>query len=330
MKMKRHLLKGGGCFDVDAPKFNAIPSPASQRIDFTTNPITNPESVAILTTHYNPQRFKRLRETYYEWLPSLGSLADRLTCVELVMDDDEPEIDDSLIIRGTREKHTLWQKEAMLNIAIRQLPPSVRYVAWVDHDIVNHDPNWLADSIAMIDDGAIAVQLFSRMLFLDRDRTVASEKIGSVKHGTGCPGGSWIADRSYIDSIGGLWDRNIVGGGDVAFYCGVANKTQSWQAYIERHQGNYVQQFKEWVEQATKKRRGRVATSLNATASHLYHGRRENRQYVSREKIMNRHGFDPSKHVCLNSDGLLEWTDSASDSFRREVAEYFADRKEDD
>ena len=202
-RLARHLNQGGGCLHPTKPRFDRL---GVEDITATTSPPINVESVALITTHYNPQQYARLRETYYEWLPSLGTMADRLTCIELVMDNDQPEIDGSTVIRGTRAKHTLWQKEALLNVALRSLPDSVRYVAWLDHDIVIRDREWLTKSIAMIDSGNVAVQLFSKMLFLNADRTVHSEKVGSVKHGTGCPGGAWIADRQYLDAIGGLWD----------------------------------------------------------------------------------------------------------------------------
>ena len=327
--LRRHLFRGGGCLNKCDPKFGGRNNPFVN-IHRTTNAVDRSEQIAIITTHYNPQRFTRLRETYYEWLPSLGPMTDRLTCIELVMDDDDPEIAGSVVIRGTRERHTLWQKEVMLNIAIRKLPESVRYVAWIDHDIVIHDRNWLERSIALIDGGAIAVQLFSTMNFLALNRTIDSVKRGSVKHGTGCPGGAWIADRDYLDRIGGLWAHNIVGGGDVAFYVAATGHRGTWSSYFQRHQGEYAADFAQWVAMADAARSGRIATNLDCDASHLYHGSRENRQYVSREEIVSRNRFDPRLHVEIDSTGLLAWTDDAPQLLKREVAEYFERRREDD
>lgn len=296
-------------------------------ISLTTNEPANTSQVALLTTHYNPQRYDRLRETYYEWLPTLGPLAERLTCYELVFDDDEPEIEGSTVIRGTRERNTLWQKEAMLNIGFRSLSDSVRYVGWIDHDIVNHDPDWLTKAISAIDSGSIAVQLFAKLLFLDTDRTVISEKLGAIHHGSGAPGGGWLASREFIDRIDGLWTYDIMGGGDEAFYAATARNASRMDSYIERHRE--AAQLKRWIAKVKLARGGQAAQSLRSTCSHLYHGQRKNRRYDARQKIPLDHGYT-TDCVEIDSNGLLTWTDAAPAKLREEVSRYFADRKEDE
>jgi hypothetical protein len=79
---------------------------------------------ALITTHFNPQRFRRLRETYYQWRPTIEV---PVICYEMVLGDAEPEIDGSVVIRGD-ENNLLWQKERLINLAIERLPISVALV----------------------------------------------------------------------------------------------------------------------------------------------------------------------------------------------------------
>ena len=142
-----------------------------------------------------------------------------------------------------------------------------------------------------------------------------------------------MARRSYLDGIGGLWDRNIVGGGDVAFYCAVVDNHETWNRYRDRHNKQnplFAGQFNEWVQHATMARNGLPATNLESEAIHLYHGSRENRQYVSRERIMIDHKFDPYKHIRITASGLLEWTQNAPEGLKRDVRAYFEGRREDE
>ena len=161
--------------------------------------------MSLVTFHFNPMRYHRLRETYYEWLPTLGPLVESLRCYELVFDDDAREIEGSIVIRGERTKHFLWQKEAITNIALRETSPNVRYFGWLDHDIVICDSEWMPKSVAMIDAGNPAVQLVGRLSYLDRDRRVTSTATSGMRNLTatgstrGNPGGAWIADRTFMD-----------------------------------------------------------------------------------------------------------------------------------
>ena len=56
----------------------------------------------------------------------------------------------------------------MINVGLRLLPPSIEYVAWVDHDILIDDPDWPSASVHLIGDRPISVQPWGRMRYLDR------------------------------------------------------------------------------------------------------------------------------------------------------------------
>ena len=249
------------------------------------------DDVTIATVHYNPCGYRRLRETYYEWLPTLGPMAKHVQCHELVFDDDNPEIEGSIVIRGTRDANAMWQKEPMLNLALAAC--ETPYFAWVDHDIISHSATWLSDAIDMIGDCYHAVQLFDRLRKLGRSGTVSHTVSGSQSGGTN-PGGAWIADTQWLQSVGGFPTRWIVGAGDAEWHM--------------QHQ--------------------HAATHLPATAYHLWHGDKSGRQHSTRQSILKRHKFDHRHDTKINADGILEWA-SKKPNLHREVRQFFERRRED-
>jgi hypothetical protein len=223
----------------------------------------------------------------------------------------------------------VWQKERMLNHAISQLPPSVCYVAWVDHDITFRRNDWLRAGIEAIESGADAVQLFSEIIHHNREgnptRSTPSAihqlaTAGSIAGGV--PGGAWIARRSWLDSIGGLFDLNIVGGGDSTFFEAV---TQSPTDHISQQVPALATACREYISRVGGCRWGLV----RGVAYHDWHGDRRDRQYTSRHEILRRHDFDPSRHLSITASGLFRWTDDAPAGLIVDVRRYFDDRRED-
>jgi hypothetical protein len=279
------------------------------------------ERAAIVTFHYNPARRQRLRDTYTEWAATIGHPFE---CWELAF--DEPEIPGSIAIRGDAG-NVLWQKERLINLAISQLPAEVEYVAWIDHDLIFDNPAWLDIAIDMIRRGVDVVQLFSEVAYQDREGSVSQRRRGSIAGwqatgtiGDTAPGGAWMASRAWLDSIGGLYENNICVGGDATFLHAV---TKCKTNYVDR--------------QAPKLRDDCLAYAARVTAKvgyvpgavrHLWHGDRANRQYLSRDEILSRHGFDPAVQLCIGESGLLELANEP-DGLAGEIARYFADRRDD-
>jgi hypothetical protein len=286
----------------------------------------------LVTFHFNPMKFDHLRDTYRRWLPTLGPLADRLICYELVFDDDEPEIPGSTVLRGTREHNLLWQKEAIVNLALANCSPEIEYFAWLDHDLVIQKPDWLADAIGQIDAGAAAVQVIGELSFLDKFdvpsafRTAAIKRMKSTSNLVeGSPGGAWIADRRWMDSIGGLYAGNITGGGDQAFIDTFEAQTSG---YLKRYSKALKAEVLAYVSRARGLLAGRTVGYVDTDVFHIWHGDRSDRQYTSRDKMLVVHAFDPATDITIEPSGLLRWC-SDKPELRRRLAEYFAGRRED-
>lgn len=288
-----------------------------------TIPPDDPESVAVVTTHWNPIRHASLSQTYPQWRPTLGDLPVR--CLELSIDDAPQEIPGSELIRGGVE-NLLWQKERMINLALWSLPASVRYLAWLDHDLAFESPHWLRDSIALLDAGHDAVQPFGAITYLDPSgRPIQRNPSGlcCVAEGRSimAPGGAWIARVDWLRSIGGLFDQNIVGGGDGLFFAAVTGTSLS---FIDRQPPGLGLASRAWLAGVG---RSRVAY-LPGGVRHFWHGDRADRQYVSRDDLLLRYGYDPDRDIEADPvTCLYRWTDAAPRGLREGVRDYFANRK---
>jgi hypothetical protein len=40
----------------------------------------------------------------------------------------------------------LWQKERLLNVAMKSVPPNVDSIAWLDCDVIFERPNWVDEA----------------------------------------------------------------------------------------------------------------------------------------------------------------------------------------
>ena len=279
------------------------------------------EDLAIITTHFNPAGFERLRDTYRQWIKTMPP---GVVAIELAGSDAD--IPEALQVYGGRDA-IMWQKERLINHAVTLLNPSVRYVAWIDHDLVFARGDWAQAGVEAILSGLDCVQLFDRVDYLDRDGSATSHQPGAAaeiqagRGPSGAPGGAWIASREWLEGIGGLYDRNILGGGDATFLEAV---TQAPTSFVERQAPRLRDDCRQYVESVGGAKFGHIAGAVK----HLWHGDRAHRQYISRDEILCRWDFDPETMI-RHDGGAWRWTEAASAGLQAQVCEYFANRRDD-
>jgi len=71
----------------------------------------------------------------------------------------------------------MWQKERLLGIVLSALPAHVRYVAWVDCDVIFLDPEWHQRTRRLLEDAHL-VQPFRRVVYLRREATLRLTREG--------------------------------------------------------------------------------------------------------------------------------------------------------
>jgi len=96
-----------------------------------------------ITSYYNPARYKCRLANYRIFRKNLIT---PLVTVELSFDGKfeltEGDADILIQISGGA---VLWQKERLLNVAIKSVPPNVDSIAWVDCDVIFERSNWIAE-----------------------------------------------------------------------------------------------------------------------------------------------------------------------------------------
>lgn len=285
--------------------------------------------LAVVTCHFNPAGYRRLRDNYLRFLHHIRWFGVPVFSAELAFDDQEfPTSDAFLRLRGGPE-NMMWQKERLINLLVERLPPEYSAVAWVDADVVFADPDWPQRTMQALSEFPV-VQLWNSWYCCDA-AAAFKERLTSVGRmaanyltGKPCsPGGAWAARRAVFP----LYDAHIVGSGDATSLEGWTDMARP--TCLSRMNPAMQSHFKQWAIDAYRKVRGRIG-SLEGDVLHMYHGKRANRQYVERWRPLIDGRFDPSQHICKDSNGLYAWTPEAPLPIVEWVANYFRQRQEDD
>ncbi len=229
----------------------------------------------------------------------------------------------------------LWQKERLINLAVSLLPSHVKFVAWIDADIIFSDNYWVDEAITLLTDTPV-IQLYDVVAFLDVSRNVTAHASGFLAQYArvgneifsqavpGQPGMALAARREFFEG-GGLLETMVVGGGDI--YLAQALVDQWSDEYLARLTPEHREHTQNWAALISR-RFGKCTKTLRQQIYHLYHGAFINRRYKARYRILTDHAFDPATDIAVDSNGLLRWCSPKQD-LHREVQRYFASRDED-
>jgi hypothetical protein len=236
-----------------------------------------------------------------------------------------------------RTSHELWHKENMLNIGFSRLPSNWEYAAWIDADVVFAKPNWAAETIHALQHYDV-VQMFSHAFDLGPDHTPFNKTIGFMKsyHDnleeapsyysyTWHPGYAWAIRRSAFDHLGGLIDYAVLGAADRHMAHALIGSVE--KTIHVKLTDNYKNELLVWQQRAEKHIRRNVGFVPGALL-HYWHGKKRDRKYVERWKILVDNEFDPKLDLKKDWQGLYQLTDR-SITLRDQLRNYFAARNED-
>jgi len=122
-----------------------------------------------------------------------------------------------------------WHKENIINLAVKKLLPSNwDAMAWMEAEMEFESPTWALDTLKLLNsDSKDVVQLFSHAIETECDGTASTIFTGfGYNHERGImyrengldlwhPGYGWAWSRKAYDAMGGLYERNIFGGGEM-------------------------------------------------------------------------------------------------------------------
>ncbi len=302
-----------------------------------------------ITSYYNPARYKRRLINYRLFHKSL---ATPLVTVELSFDGhfELTESDADILIQISGGA-VLWQKERLLNLAIKSVPPSASNIAWLDCDVMFQRSDWVDMANKQLNDCAV-IQLFSQIVDLNpqdqritndhRDITPAGQGVVSLvtenkfKHSdvalllekkksrSICMGMAWAARKEILEDHG-LYDAMIVGSGDRAL---VGALYAQFEKVIEVLQLNKARQehYLKWAHpyyQSVGDRVGHVTGRLY----HLWHGDIDNRRR-DRHQRLAQFNFEPGIDLLIGPNGSWQWARSRPE-LEEFLANYFINRAED-
>ena len=301
-----------------------------------------------ITSYFNPMSYRRRRDNYRIFRKHLNL---PLVSVEAGFGAFELSDDDAEILIRIPAGDVLWQKERLLNEALRALPNDCSKLVWLDCDIVFGSPDW-SERLSRALDQFLVVQPFKHAHHMppessDSELIAARAEFSRPSFGTCIVSGAsaaevfeaannrpysgyamglaWAVHRDVVEGRG-FYDACIMGGGDramAAAYHGCFDHIINRQCMHEPERQWYL----DWAKPSFDRLRGSTS-HLDGDIFHLWHGDLVNRRAHIRHKEFSRFAFDPSKDIAISAHGCWNWNSSKSE-MHEFVRSYFGSRRED-
>lgn len=298
--------------------------------------MTATDKLYIVTSVFNPESYKSRYKLYHNFVEYLKQFPNvELWTVELAFEGQDFAVTQADCPQHIQLKtdEVLWYKENLLNIGISQLPADAKYIAWIDADVHYEGNTWPEDTMRALDQNPF-VQMFTHAKDLGPDGEVVSQDRGFIyrwatgdwdKKKRGRSGLAWAATQEGLNNVGGLIDWGIVGSGD--WFMAFALTDQMTDSSLHHKSGGHSSDaIKLWNDKCARyiKNVGYV----NATICHNWHGKKSNRGYNTRWKILSDNKFNPITDLGYRKNGLIH-LESHKPQLLEDIKEYFHSRDED-
>jgi hypothetical protein len=293
-----------------------------------------------ITSYFNPVCSKRRLSNYRVFR---ANLCVPLVTIELAFDGHfqltKDDADTLIQISGAA---LLWQKERLLNVAIKSVPQTVKNIAWLDCDVIFERTDWMHEAKQKLNEVNI-LQLYSDLVDLGpaddqsnakhlpatgrgiisagltQQDAATSEKIRSMLTGL-----AWAARRSILEKHG-FYDAMIVGGGDVSIYHAMYGRFEHEMQYhliYGPRQGHYLKWARPFHRTV-----GEKVGHVPGRIYHLWHGGILHRNYLERHRSLMGFDFDPDIDLRIGPNGAWEWARRRPD-LEEFLQKYFSSRAE--
>ena len=298
--------------------------------------LSNKAKLYVIAVVSNPARFERRYKLFNEFCDRMNKeLNVELVTIEL-QQGSRPFATGSKI--RLRTDHELWFKENLINIAVRHLPQTWEYMAWIDTDIEFQNKDWVRETIEQLQTYKV-VQLFTHCIdlgvkqetlqvhtsfgyaYCNGELDTKTKKYGNYMH----TGYAWAMTKDAYDNIGGLMEFPILGSSDNHMshaFIGLVDSTLNKN--LHENYKLLCKIFQDKCEKHIKRRLGYV----HGTILHHFHGNKVDRKYQSRWNILIDNNFDPMVDIVKDSSGLWVLDDSKF-KLRDQIVRYFRERNED-
>jgi hypothetical protein len=299
------------------------------------------EKLNVIIVISNPCLYKRRYILLKEFVNRIESYETKieLFIVEMIYNNQQ------FIVTNKNNKNHLqiksetpiWHKENMINLGVKKLlPENWKAFAWIDSDIEFENNNWASDTLKILNGCKDVVQLFSHCVDMDNNQLSLnhfssfgynfSKGHKYITKGLNYwhPGYAWAITRKAYDTIGGIYDKGVLGSGDSVMALSFINSVD--KITNNNYSDDYNNSMLLFQNKAKFLRLGYTPGVIR----HYYHGTKLNRKYTERWKILMKHNYSPIIHLKYDENGILVPTDKFTENFKNDILNYFKERKEDD
>jgi len=124
-------------------------------------------------------------------------------------------------------------------------------------------------------------------------------------------GMAWACTRKAYDDVGGIFDIAVWGGSD--YDMAHALTEQCSKLHLQAHP-NYRKVLLEYEDRCRRYIRRNLGV-MEGTVVHHWHGRKSERKYSEKRKLMGTVNFDPLRFLKRDSNGLWALHDDGSENF---------------
>ncbi len=298
---------------------------------------TNKVYLDVIAVVSNPAEFQTRYRLFNEFCARMRREPQvRLFTVE-VQHRNKPFITDANLKLRTSDE--VWHKENMINVAVNNLPKDFEYIAWIDADIEFQRRDWVAQTIRQLQHYKI-VQLFSHAIDLgpngesfethtgfcyqwDRHQIEMNSKNPYKKYWH--TGYGFAMRREIYNDLGGLIEFPILGSADHHMCkAWIGRIEESYPGNIHPNYKALCQNYQARCDRHLKKNIGYVP----GTIFHYWHGKKVDRKYCDRWKLLTSNNFDPLMDIKKDCNNL--WIlEGNKPKLRDDLRHYFRVRNED-
>lgn len=298
----------------------------------------NNSKLYVVTAITNPCRYASRYNLYKEFAKMCADSNVELITVEAAFGNRNWEVTQTNNPNHVqlRTQHELWHKENCLNLGIERLPQDWEYVAWIDADVKFARPDWANETLNQLQHYDV-VQMFSKAVDLNPNyepfqmhngfmyNYINSQQADRKNYSAWHPGFAWAIRRNALDHLGRLIDVAILGAGDRHMAHALIGDVK--QTIHSKLSQAYAQNLIRWENRAEKFIRRNVGY-VPGLLLHYWHGKKRDRKYADRWKIIIENNYDPLLDLKKDWQGLWQLTDR-NFKLRDDIRAYFRARHED-
>ena len=247
----------------------------------------------------------------------LQSLPIHMIWVELLFADEPSPVSNiiesndlniqHIIVRGSDLNANLFQKEALQNIAVKELDDKYKYLIFADSDVYTLDGDWflkIRNKLTCYDN--IVVQGGEQVIFLDESRNSSQQTIDTMwaaykngfQNASFNPGICIATTKSFWEKINGFNPYGVMFYGDTLFCIEIfKNKIPEYYKKISKSKfiGNIIRDIPIDVHM----------DGTNHTIIHDYHGQVQS--FGILYKFLTNLDIELTEYIGIDNNGLLYW-----------------------